>query len=265
MKWFYDHNLYVIRSTLMNSENPQSNSGENNSRAAKQIFAILCVALIIIVISAVFIIDKINEDNKKNEQTQMIYDNISSSLDSNQQEAAKIKENLNTDLIGTYKSFGYDNEVTIELKEGGVFTVISTGEKGWWSTSNKNGLDIIGLVFQNSSDPYIYQVYGSRLIDTTAVYTGDVEIGKPFDSVMTLGDMRITLKENGKAEGRFRQVIEQDGMSLPYDEAYGGSYTVDGEFIDLTLNGEASRFILMDYEDENIPDGMASLYYEKLD
>ncbi len=247
----------------MNPEKMQSN-GENNSRAIKQIFAILCVALIIIVIAAVFIIDKISEDNKKNEQAQMIYDNISSSLDTNQKEAAKIKENLNNSLVGTYKSAGYGNEVTIEIIEGGTFTVVSTGEKGWWSTSQKDGLDIIGLVFQNSSEPYIYQVYGSRLVDTSAVYTGEVEIGKPFNSVMTMGDMRITLKDNGKAEGRFKQVIEQDGMEIPYDEAYGGSYTVDGEHINITLGGDTTSFLLMDYEDENIPDGMASLYYEKL-
>ena len=249
----------------MNQNNSHHIGDESsNDKARKQIYAILCVALVIVVVAAIFILDKINEDEKKNQQAQLVSESISSSLDANQKEAAEIKGKLNKALVGTYKSVGYGNEVTVELKDDGTFTVVSTGEKGWWSSYEKNGIQIAGLVFQNSSEPYIYQVYGTRLVDTSSIYTGEVEIGKNFDSKLTLGNMTVTLKENGKAEGRFKQVIEQDGQSIPYDEAYGGSYSVDGEHIVLTLGGESTRFLLMDYEDENIPDGMASLYYEKI-
>lgn len=249
----------------MNPEKSHFSGDEGNSTGAKkQIYAILCVALVIVVVAAIFIVDKITEDEKKNEQVRLISENISSALDSNQKEAGKIKENLNTDLVGTYKSVGYGNDVTVELKGDGTFTVVSTGEKGWWTSADKDGIKIAGLMFRNTDEPYVYQVYGSYLVDTTSIYTGDVVIGQTFDSTLTLGNMTVTLKKNGKAEGRFRQTVEQDGQSIPYDEAYGGSYTVDGEHISLTLGGETSRFLIMDYDDPSIPDGMASLYYEKI-
>jgi len=216
------------------------------------------------VVATIFIIDKISETDKKTKQAQIISENISSSLDANQKEAAKIKENLNKSLAGTYKSAGYSNSVTVELKEDGTFTAVTTGEKGWWSTYNANGIEVVGLVFPNTDTPYIYQVYGNRLVDTSSIYKGEVVTGETFDSSLTLGNMTVNLKKNGKAEGRFAQVIEQDGQTVPYDEAYGGRYTVDGEFIDLTLGGETTRFLLLDYNSETIPDGMASLYYEKI-
>ena len=249
----------------MNENKDIKDSSENSGGKVKsQILAIAAVALVIIIVAGVVIVDKIRETNTKQDQANAISQNISDTLDKNQKEASDIKKNLNKSLVGTYKSSGYSNDTTIELNEDGTITVVSSGTKGWWSSSNKDGVDIVAIIFEKNQQPDIYQVYNSKLLDTKSIYHGDVSIGQTFDGTLTMGNLKLTLSKSGKVNGRYDEKVVQDGVEIPYAEAYGGSYTVDGEYMDLTLNGDKAKFLIFDYEDEKIPDGIASLYYEKI-
>lgn len=250
----------------MNDEKNVNNSNSESSQKAKsQIFSIIVVALIIIAVAFVFIFDKIQEDLRMEEQAQKISENISSSLDKNYKEASEVKEKNDKAVCGTYKSVGYSGEATIEINEDGTITVVKNGTKGWWTSDVKDGVVYVGMIFQEGEEPDIYQLCGSRLIDTQSIYYGDVKVGEPFDSELRMGNMTLTLSKNGKVSGRYTEKVVEDGVEYPYSEAYGGSYTVDGDRMKLTLNGDEANFVIFDYEDENIMGGIASLYYERID
>ena len=129
---------------------------------------------------------------------------------------------------------------------------------------NKEGTDVVGIIYEEGETPDIYQVYGSRLIDTQSMYYGDVKVGEMMDTTLTMGNLKLKLTKDGKVSGRYDETVVEDGVEYPYSEAYGGNYTVDGEFMELYLNGDVAKFLIIDNEDENVADGVASLYYEKI-
>ena len=107
-------------------------------------------------------------------------------------------------------------------------------------------------------------------MDVKSLYYGKIEKSSSFDTTLICesptGKLTLDLDKNGNARGNFidtNEKSENNGVTF----ALKGSYSIDGEFIDITLNGAHTRFLMFDYgvEDTDNDSGMASIYFEKID
>ena len=122
--------------------------------------------------------------------------------------------------------------------------------------------------FDGATSIEIYQVYDSYLIDTASAYFGHVQRSAAFESVFTMenekGKMVIEIKEDGRASGEFVDTNEEsENYGLKY--MFGGTYKVDGEFMNISLNGATTKFVMFDYNltEGDTDSGIASIFYRK--
>ena len=76
--------------------------------------------------------------------------------------------------------------------------------------------------------------------------------------------MTIELSKGGKASAEFIDTNEEsENNGLKY--MFSGRYTVDGDFIDITLNSAQTRFVMFDYgvSGTDADSGIASIFYQK--
>jgi len=252
---------------------------EHNKRLRNQIIMVASFALVIILVAALFIGQHIKQSNEEEKLSQMINDEMSKQLEENSQKADELRKNINQDLVGNYLTMGdvvtgegKNSYMSISLMGNGTATAVKAADgssvDGWWVSAKKGEVELVSMGFDGGSSVEMYQVYNSYLIDTSSVYFGHVEQSPAFQSVFTMenekGKMVIDVKDNGKASAEFLDTNEEsENYGLKY--MYGGSYKVDGEFIDITLNSATTKFIMFDYNltDGDTDSGIASLYYRK--
>ena len=140
---------------------------------------------------------------------------------------------------------------------------------GWWTSSQKSGVDFVAVGFSGKSDIAMYQKSGMYLMDVKSLYYGEVKKAPAFETTLicesALGKMTLELEGDGDAYGEFldtNEESENNGVKF----ALKGTYTVDGNFISVILNGAETRFLMFDYgmEDADRDSGMASVYFEKI-
>ncbi len=253
-------------------------SQDNKKKLKKEIIAVIVVSAICLIVAATFIIQYAVRTYNEEKAAWQLSESLSDKLKDNAQKAEELKKTINPNLVGTYYSKGELSEkdealsiAVMQLLPDGKVNARTFSEanlNGWWTSSDTNGIVLLAVGFQDNSAVSIYQVSGSYIMDTKSVYFGEIEKTSFFDTTLVCesptGKMTIELDKSGKAKGEFidtNEKSETNGATL----AFKGSYTTDGDFIDITLNGASTRFLTFDYNSKAFDkdSGMASVYFEK--
>lgn len=251
---------------------------ESKKKLRGEIIAVIAVAVIIIAVAAVFITQYIIKSVQQEKVADTISEQIGQQLKDNSEQAGEIREQLNLELAGNYISKGDANSddaalalVSVSLAPDGTVAAKNlNGETvaGWWTSYRNETGEFVAVGYSGASAISMYQVYNSYLIDMKSVYHGHVEKSSAFDTTLVssseTGEMTIELKSNGKASAEFIDTNkDSENNGLKY--MFSGSYSVDGDFISITLNSAKTRFVMFDYGIENTDadSGIASIYYEK--
>ena len=252
---------------------------ERNKRLRNQIIMVASFALVIILVAALFIGQHIKQSKEEEKLSQMINEEMSKQLDENSQKAEELRKKINKDLVGNYLTMGdvvtgegKNSYMSISLMGDGTATAVKaadgTSVDGWWVSSKKGDVELVSMGFDGGTSIEMYQVYNSYLIDTASVYFGHVQNLPAFQSVFTMenekGKMVIEINDDGKASGEFIDTNEDsENYGLKY--MFGGNYTVDGEFMNITLNSATTKFIMFDYNltEGDTDSGIASIFYRK--
>ena len=262
----------------MEEEFSQMQSHDNKKKIKKEILAVIIVSLVCLIIAATFVIQYAIRTYNEEKAIKQISDNLSEKLSDNSDKIEELRKNSNPDLVGTYYSKGELSEkdeasaiaVMKLLPDGKVqsYTFTNSQLEGWWTSSDTSGIELVAVGLSGRSEVSVYQVSGSYLMDTKSVYFGEIEKTPFFDTTLVCesptGNMKIVLDKTGKAKGEFTDTNEKsanNGVTLDLR----GSYTTDGDFIDITLNTVTTRFLTFDYNSDKFDkdSGMASIYFEK--
>ncbi|MBR2404412.1 MAG: hypothetical protein IKA95_02020 [Clostridia bacterium] len=253
-------------------------SDESKKKLRGEIIAVIAVAVIIVVVASIFVAQYIIKSSREQKLANEISKQISEQLDENSKQASEIRSKINPEIAGTYISAGDANSddpasVIISLQlipDGSVAAKNMNGDtlSGWWSSYANESTEFVAVGFSNASDISMYQVYNSYLIDMRSVYYGHVENSSAFDTTLVSssdkGEMTIELSGDGKATADFIDTNEDsENYGLKY--IFSGRYTVDGDFMDITLNSAHTRFVMFDYgiSGTDADSGIASIYYQK--
>ncbi len=253
-------------------------SHDNKKKIKKEILAVIIVSLVCLIIAATFVIQYAIRTYNEEKAIEQISDTITGKLNDNANKAEELKKFSNPSLAGTYYSKGELSEkdeassiaVMKLLSDGKVeaYTFTQAQLEGWWTSSDTSGIELVAVGLSGRSEVSVYQMSGSYLMDTKSVYFGEIEKAPFFDTTLvcesSTGKLKIVLDKAGKAKGEFIDTNEKspnNGMTLDLR----GSYTTDGDFIDITLNTVTTRFLTFDYNSKNLnkDSGMASIYFEK--
>ena len=253
-------------------------SEESKKKLRGEVIAVIAVAVIILVVAAIFVSQYIIKSSQEEKLASEINKQISQQLDENSKQAGEIRSKLNPELVGTYFSAGDAGSddpamaiVSLQLiPDGSVAAKNINGDTlgGWWSSYNNETTEFVAVGLSGASAISMYQVYGSYLIDMRSVYYGHIEKASSFDTTLISssekGEMTIELSKEGKASAEFIDTNEEsENNGLKY--MFSGKYTVDGDFIDITLNSAQTRFVMFDYgvSGTDADSGIASIYYQK--
>lgn len=251
---------------------------ENKKKLRGEIIAVIAVAAVIVVVAAIFISQYVIKSSQQEKMAGEISNQIDQQLKSNSQQAGEIRKQLNAELVGNYVSKGdadSDDAQTVIvsmqlLPDGTAAAKNLNGDSvsGWWTSYQKESTEFVAVGFSGNEAISMYQVYNSYLIDMKSVYYGHVEKSPSFDSTLVSssdkGEMTIDLSPDGKASAEFIDTNEEsENNGLKY--MFSGRYSVDGDFISITLNSAETRFVMFDYgiEGTDADSGIASIYYEK--
>ncbi len=253
---------------------------ESKKKLRREIIIVVVIALVIVAVSAVFISDYIIKSKREEKISAQVNEEMNKKLEENRIKASEIGDNRNLDLVGRYVSGGDPNStteegtyVTIQLSSDGTAsaqTLAGTTVAGWWASDKKGSAELVAIGFEKASEPKVYQIFNNHLIDMNSLYFGHVYNKEAFDTTLVsaheTGTMTINLTSNKKAKAEFEDTNkESENYGLKY--AYSGSYRVDGEFIDIELNGAQTRFVMFDYKinDSDTDSGIASIFYTKVE
>ncbi len=253
-------------------------SQDNQKKYKKEIIAVIAVAAVCIIVALTFVIQYAVRTYKEEKMIEQLSKSMSDKLNDNAKKSDELKSSVNSSLVGTYYSKGdlsdkdENNSIAVMqlLPDGKVKakTFSDVEHDGWWTSSQKSGIELLAVGLSEKSAVSIYQVSGSYIMDTKSVYFGEIEKAPFFNTTLInespLGKLTLELDETGRAEGEFIDTNEKsENYGLTY--ALRGSYTKDGDFIDIVLNSAKTRFLTFDYNSDEIDkdSGMASIYFEK--
>lgn len=266
-----------VRNKFKQGEKPMTGE-ENNKKLKNDIIKVVCIAAVIIVVAAVFVFDYVKTSKNEEEIYKQVSEQMDKKLEENQKKAGEIDEKRNLELVGNYVSGGDPNSTEAEstfisftLSPDGtaaVATLDGATLSGWWVSDNQNGVELVAMGVEGTKDPVLYQVYDKHLIDIKSLYHGHVYKEPAFDTTFVSahenGTMTINLTSDKKAKAEFIDTNEKsENYGLKY--AYGGSYSSDGEYLNITLNMAETRFVMFDYNlnDGDKDSGIASIFYTK--
>ena len=253
-------------------------SNDNKKKIKKEILAVIVVSLVCLIVAATFVIQYAIRTYNEEKAIKQISDTLSDKLNNNSEKIEELRKKSNPNLSGTYYSKGELSEkdtassiAVMKLLPDGkaqAYTFTNSQIDGWWTSSDTSGIELVAVGLSGRSEVSVYQVSGSYLIDTKSVYFGEIEKTPFFDTTLTCesstGKVTLVLDKSGKAKGEFVDTDEKsanNGLTLDLR----GSYTTNGDFIDITLNTVTTRFLTFDYNSKEFDkdSGMASIYFEK--
>ncbi len=253
---------------------------ENKKKLKKEIIAVIAVAALCVVIAAVFVIQYAVKTYNEEKAISEFSEKFGQKLQENSEKAEELKGSVNTELVGTYQSMG-EFSGSDQTQAVGAMQLLPDGKavartfgnadfNGWWTSSQKDGVDFVAIGLDGKSDVLLYQRSGSYLMDVKSIYYGEVKNSSTFDTTFisesSTGKMTMELKSDGSVSAEFIDTNE-NSQNNGVKFALRGKYSVDGKFIDIVLNGVQTRFLTFDYgmDNANRDSGLASIYFEKID
>ena len=254
-------------------------TGENNKKRKKELTAVIILASLILVVAAIFVTQYAIDTAREERGIKNMSDALDKKLSDTSDKAKEVRSEINKELVGTYETKGDPSSDDLSVAIGALTlspdgnvsmqSYDGTLKKGWWASSKKGETEFVAIGFEGNSAVDMYQVYKSYLIDMKSVYQGKLGKGPRFDTVFALksdkGQMTIELFGDGKAKGEFIDTNEEsENNGLKY--LMNGTYSVNSDFIDITLNSATTHFIMFDYgvEGTDSDSGIASVFYEKI-
>ena len=254
-------------------------TNENHKKLRKEIIAVIAVAALCLIIAAAFVVQYAVRTYNEEKAISEFSESFGAKLEGNHQKAEDIKGLLNPEIVGTYQSAGDVSEKDTSqavaymqlLPDAKVIANSFAGENlnGWWTSSPKDGVDFLAVGIDGKQEVILYQKSGTYLMDVKSLYYGEIEKSPAFDTTLinesAIGKMTLELDSKGVARGNFLDNNE-NSENYGVNFALKGTYNVDGDFINITLNGAMTRFLMFDYgmKDADRDSGMASVYFEKI-
>ncbi len=254
----------------------------------KKLFTILIIiiSIAVLTIASALIFNYAFKDNIRLEKGSDI---IKEELKKAESDASQLKEKIialakENGVIGTYTSTynvtddtGEESEymytptkevtsvMTLNEDLSAVFTDTASG---WWSlVKDDKGFITVTVGVQGEEDTRDYLFCNDALIDIkNAVFWGNVPKDATFDAEFKSGNLTLTFKKDGKVEGLYSEIVEENGQEFPWNEAYSGSYDRKGNYIDIELNGSNARYMIFEAagnDTEKPISGFAARYYTK--
>ena len=269
------------------ASNNEKNNVQGKKKSMRTIIAIVVGALVILSVVFAYLYQEFVDQAEKEKETEKVEKEVQDMLEDNQQGAPLLIEKVKEyNVTGTYASQGdisYDQDswyfstidLSISQTDGreqltarAVTAYDGTAKNGWWVCKEYDGIPFIVLAVEGKESPVTYQVYNSYIFDTSSAYNGYVADDGYFDSVFVMSDdkasMQITLSSDGSASAEFVDTNpESENNGTTY--AMSGKYTVNGDYLDITLNGSTSRFLKFKFQtSENAEvSGIASVFFLK--
>lgn len=265
-----------------------NNDREQNLKKKKMqlaITAIIVGAIVILGVVFVYLLPYLERTVEKEKGEKQLEQMLDSAAASQAEAADKLRGEVNTELIGIYNLGGtlnYNNAVgaftRIELKDKLDATVVTAsdgiGKKAWWSYTEKDGVEYVSIAvdgMKDENDEYIikhYWVYGSYLVDPLSVLNGEFTDESALDTTFFMdggiSSMELKLLPDGSASGEFADKNpESENNGVVY--SMNGSYNVNGDFIDVTLNTDTQRYLKyrLNPQSEGPVSGIAATFFEK--